>query len=96
MSKTYYVVNSDNVCENIVLWDGSSGWQPPENCTMLLVESTSVKNWELTKDGYALVTSTGTGSLGFTWDGAFLTTCEPKPEEVEIPVEVKSIGVQTL
>jgi hypothetical protein len=63
---------------------------------MLLVESTNVKKWELTKDGYALVTSTGTGSLGFTWDGEFLTTYEPKPEDVEIPTEVKSIGVQTL
>lgn len=34
----YALINSENIVDNIVLWDGGDSWQPPENMTCLNVE----------------------------------------------------------
>ena len=34
----YALINSENIVENIVSWDGVSGWTPPENMTCFNVE----------------------------------------------------------
>jgi hypothetical protein len=35
----YALINSENIVENIVSWDGVSEWTPPENMTCINVES---------------------------------------------------------
>ncbi|MDT6993899.1 hypothetical protein [Burkholderia cenocepacia] len=38
-----YAVVSNGVVENVVVWDGESDWQPPENATLIeLPEGTFV------------------------------------------------------
>jgi len=36
--KRYAIINSDNVVENVVLWDEVSQWSPPEGRSMIKVE----------------------------------------------------------
>ena len=34
----YALINNQNIVDNIVLWDGSDSWQPPENMLCINVE----------------------------------------------------------
>ena len=36
--KRYAIINSDNVVENVVLWDEVSQWSPPERRSTIKVE----------------------------------------------------------
>jgi hypothetical protein len=35
----YALINNQNIVDNIILWDGSDSWTPPENMTCINVES---------------------------------------------------------
>lgn len=37
--KRFALVNSQNVVENIVIWDGSTTWTPPKNMQLIDVEN---------------------------------------------------------
>jgi hypothetical protein len=83
MTTQNYLIIQENVVTNIVLWDGvTQDWQPPENATMLVVATTPTKIWGLneSKTEWILVDSIGDASIGFTWDGAIVTTNQPQPE----------------
>lgn len=34
----YALINNQNIVDNIVIWDGSDSWQPPETMTCINVE----------------------------------------------------------
>lgn len=36
--KRYAIINSENIVDNVILWDESSQWSPPEGMTMVKVE----------------------------------------------------------
>lgn len=36
--KRFALVNNQNVVENIILWDGTSAWAPPENMQLIDAE----------------------------------------------------------
>ena len=92
MTNQNYLMIEENVVTNIVLWDGNTQtWQPPQDAIMLVDETTPTKIWELNaeKTEYVLVDSIGDSNIGFTWDGTFCITNQPKPEYVatnELPV----------
>ena len=91
----------ENVVTNICFWDGDTNtWQPPQDATMLVQETTPTKIWQLNsgKTDYVLVDSVGNADIGFTWDGTYCTTNEPKPEINQTPSETQpnSSGTQTL
>lgn len=75
------MINSNNICENIIVWDGDTNkWQPPVGYLMLVQATTPTKNWKLTVDNtYALSDFIGDGDIGWTWDGVCLTTNQPQP-----------------
>ena len=86
----------ENIVTNVCVWDGNTQtWQPPQDTTMLVQATTPTKIWELNaeKTDYVLTDSIGDGSIGFTWDGSFAITNEPKPEILAQPI---STGTQTL
>lgn len=90
----------ENVVTNVCLWDGDTNtWQPPQDATMLLQETTPAKIWDWNPEekDYVLVESIGSGGIGFTWDGTFAVTNEPKPE-LPTPAENQPVveGTQTL
>ena len=37
--KKYAIVNSENIVENVILWDGSSDWVAPQGKTLIDVEN---------------------------------------------------------
>jgi hypothetical protein len=91
-----YLMIQENIVTNVCVWDGNTQtWQPPQDATMLVQETTPTKIWELNaeKTDYVLTDSIGDGSIGFTWDGSFAITNEPKPEILAQPI---STGTQTL
>ena len=86
----------ENIVTNVCVWDGNTQtWQPPQDTTMLVQATTPTKIWELNaeKTDYVLTDSIGDGSIGFTWDGSFAITNEPKPEILAQPI---TTGTQTL
>ena len=88
------MVNPDNVCDNVCMWDGDvNTWQPPEGYTMLVQATTLAKNWVLNETAtppvYELQVA-GVGGIGFTWDGTYLTTNESQPIYVP-PVVTPSV-----
>lgn len=89
------VNESTSICENVVVWDGDTNtWTPPQNYLMLAQETTPAKNWswnESTSDWE--LTVQGSGDIGFTWDGTYLITNQPKPQP---PVQSEVTGAQTL
>lgn len=90
------MVNVDNnVCENIVMWDGDpKTWQRPDGTLMLVQETTPAKNWQYDPDSNTYVLAvTGYGQIGFTWDGTYLTTNIPQPSP---PVQPEVSGAQPL
>jgi hypothetical protein len=91
-----YLMIQENIVTNVCVWDGNTQtWQPPQDTTMLVQATTPTKIWELNaeKTDYVLTDSIGDGSIGFTWDGSFAITNEPKPEILAQPI---STGTQTL
>jgi hypothetical protein len=96
MTTQNYLMIQENIVTNVCVWDGNTQtWQPPQDTTMLVQATTPTKIWELNaeKTDYVLTDSIGDGSIGFTWDGSFAITNEPKPEILAQPI---STGTQTL
>jgi hypothetical protein len=76
------VEETSNVCENVVVWDGNPDtWAPPPNYLMLVQATTPAKVWfwDSVNQIWILEVQNGTGQIGFTWDGTYLTTNEPQP-----------------
>jgi len=76
-TQAYCMVNEvTNVVDNIVSWNGSDEWIPPEGYLMIIQSITPAKIWNV--DVYTnmvtLVIEIGAGSIGFTWDGTYLNT----------------------
>jgi len=95
--QNYCMVNEQTaVCENVVLWDGNvSNWQPPEGYLLMLQSTTPAKNWVWDATGNQWILSvSGEGQVGFSWDGTYLTTNEPQPTVSMIQPSVE--GAQTL
>ena len=85
MTTQNYLMIQENIVTNICLWDGNTQtWQPPQNATMLIQETTPTKVWELINDEYVLTSSVGNAKIEFTYDGSFCVTNEPKPEKSNI------------
>ena len=82
-TQNYCMVNAaTNVCDNVTLWDGDTEtWMPPDKYLMLVQATTPAKVWSRDPDtqAYVLVEVLGAGGIGFSWDGAILTTNEPAP-----------------
>ena len=98
MTTQNYLMVQETVVTNIVLWDGNTqSWQPPENATMLVYSTTPTKIWGYNEDetDFILVSSVGDASVGFTWDGSFATTNEPKPDLPE-PQPIAIGNIETL
>lgn len=101
MSETqnYCMVNQENLCDNVVLWDGNMDqWTPPPGYTMLVQATTPTKDWvwdEATKTWVFGSTEIGNGGIGFTWDGTYLIQPEPPIPTAENPQPLSS-GTQTL
>jgi hypothetical protein len=89
-TQNYLEVNTENVVDNIIIWDGDiNTWTPPDGYTMLVKSTTPALIWKKDKSVdppvYVLVEVIGAGSTGFTWDKTtqILTTNQPDPN---IPV----------
>ena len=79
-----YLMIQNNVVINVCVWDGNTQtWQPPQDATLLVKEVTPTKIWGLSSElqDYVLIDSSGDADIGFTWDGSFATTNQPKPEK---------------
>ena len=101
MTTQNYLIIQENVVTNVCLWDGNTQtWQPPQDATMLVQETTPTKVWTLNADKteYVLTDSIGDASIGFTWDGEFATTNQSKPELNQTPSQNQPTteGTQTL
>lgn len=98
--QNYCMVNIEtNVCDNICIWDGDPNtWTPPAIYLMLVQATTPSKVWVLNQDktDYELVVVDGQGQIGFTWDGTYLTTNQPKPP-LPTPADQPAVeGAQTV
>jgi len=96
MTTQNYLIIQENIVTNVCLWDGDvNTWQPPQDATILVKDTTSTIVWKLNteKTGYVLTNSIGDADIGFTWDGTVATTNQPQPE---VPVQPNSSGTQTL
>jgi hypothetical protein len=77
-----YLIIESNVVANIVIWDGDTTvWTPPTGSIALVQATTPALIWQLNADktDYVLIEELGQGQIGFTWNGTFLTTNQPKP-----------------
>jgi len=81
--QNYFLIDSKNVVDNVIVWDGGSDWTPPAGYTMLVKSTTPAMIWQLntsaTPNVYELVEVVGAGGIGFTWNGTVLTTNQPQP-----------------
>jgi hypothetical protein len=94
MENQNYLMIQNNVVINVCVWDGDTEqWQPPSDVLMLVQATTPTKIWELVGEEYVLVDSVGNADIGFTWDGTFAITNQPKPE---LPIQPETTGTQTL
>jgi len=79
----YLLINTQNVVENIIVWDGNPEWSHPSGYTLLPLETTPAMVWRLNEDitpkEYQLVEIMGVGDLGYLWNGTVLTTNDPQP-----------------
>lgn len=88
-----------NVCYNVCMWDGDTHtWPVPPNTLMLLQATTPaiVWVWDAEIKDYVLGEVMGAGEVGFTWDGTYLTTTQPKPIAVIAADQPTTTGTQTL
>lgn len=77
-----YLIIELNVVTNTVDWDGNTQtWQPPQGSTTLVQATTPSKIWALNleKTDYVLTETVGDAVIGFTWDGTYCITNQPKP-----------------
>jgi hypothetical protein len=76
-----YLIIENNVVTNVVVWDGSNDWTPPEGSIQLVQNTTPAMVWVFNEDktDYVLSEVMGAGTINDTWDGAVLTTGLPKP-----------------
>ncbi len=93
-----YLIIENNIVTNIVVWNGdTSTWTPPAGSIALIQATTPAMVWvfDYTTNPYTskLEEVMGEGSIGFTWDGSFAITNEPKPEILAQPI---TTGTQTL
>ena len=81
----YALISNENIVDNIVFWDGSDSWQPPENMTCINVEDIDCSiGWVY--DGSA-----------FTAPEVVVVTPEPTPEPAPTPTkEELLVQLQTL
>ena len=93
MTTQNYLIVENNVVSNIVLWDGDvTTWTPPQGSIQLIQATTPAMVWIGTRvenlpatipptytTTYNLEEVTGTGDIGFTWNGTVLTTNQPQP-----------------
>lgn len=90
-NQNYLLINkTTNVVENVCYWDGdTSKWQPEENSFALPLDTTPSLVWQLNQDktDFVLTSVLGQGAIGFTWNGAALTTNESKPAAPNKPQE---------
>lgn len=88
------VDTATNVCDNLVMWDGNTDtWTPPPGQLMLVQATTPAKVWYWNGTVWSLQDQLGAGSIGFTWDGTYLTTNESMPP---VPISPAVDGAQTL
>ena len=93
-----YLIVTNNVVTNLVLWDGdTTKWSPPQGSIALIESTTIAKIWQpIIVDkkitSWNLTETVGAGGIGFTWDGSVLTTNEPEPP---IPVQPPTTGTVT-
>jgi hypothetical protein len=92
-----YLIIENNVVTNNVVWDGDvNTWTPPADSIQLVQATTPAIVWvgapveiqppttpPTYKIEYTLQEEMGAGTIGFTWDGAVLTTNEPQPTTIE-------------
>jgi hypothetical protein len=77
-----YLIIENNVVVNTILWDGNEQtWQPQQGFLMLVESTTPTKIWQINeeKTEFVLIDSIGDADIGFTWDGTFAITNQPKP-----------------
>jgi len=85
MTTQNYLIVKNNVVTNLCLWDGDiNTWQPPTDAIMLVQATTPAMDWQPVYTNekitdYELAQFIGAGHIGFTWNGAVLTTNLPKP-----------------
>ena len=78
----YALINNQNIVENIVLWDGSDSWQPPENMTCINVENIECDlSWVY--DGSA-----------FTAPEVIVVTPTSEPTREELLAQLNALSVQ--
>jgi len=83
-----YLIIENNVVANIVVWNGDTNtWTPPSDATTLIQATTPSMVWGLNSDktDWILIEVTGSGDIGFTWNGTVLTTNQPKPKPIVQP-----------
>ena len=84
--QSYLGINTQNVVENIVYWDGGPDWTPPAGYTMLVQATTPAMVWVLNKsvtpNVFQLEEVVGAGGVGFTYNPStgIVTTFQPQPE----------------
>lgn len=95
--QNYCMVNeTNNVCENICIWDGNpETWTPPAGYLMLVQATTPAKiwMWNAASQVWELGDQIGAGQIGFIWDGIYLITNDPQPIS---PLQPEVSGAQTL
>jgi hypothetical protein len=88
MTTQNYLIIENNIVTNIVMWDGNlNTWTPPVNSIQIVKETVTTKLWDSfsqTIDGktvidWQLVEKPVVAEVGYTWDGQYLITNEPKP-----------------
>ena len=90
MNQNYCMINAENVCDNITVWDGNPDtWTPPPGYLMLVQADTMalVWLWDAAITDYVLAQEVGQGQIGFVWNGTELITNEPKPAPPKPTVE---------
>lgn len=100
MEQNYCMVNPENVCDNVCVWDGNPDtWTPPAGYTMLVQADTPTKDWVWnaeTKAWELTGTGMGNGGIGFTWDGTYLIQPEPTAPGYVPANQPSTSGTQTL
>ena len=88
MTTQSYLIIESGVVTNIVMWDGNTEtWVPPANSIQIVKDTVTTKLWEpftQTVDGktvidWHLIEVPAVAEVGYTWDGQYITTNEPKP-----------------
>lgn len=85
-NKSYLLINSNNIVDNIIEWDGdTSKWSPPNNFTCVLKDTAPANVWvfNVENNTFVLTEVVGSGNIGFIWnpDTSTLTTNEEQPNK---------------